>query len=680
MVGVKRRGIFPRELLLQSGIVLVPALFYLLATIRTVFLRPSSVFFHFHYIAIPFTLIACTLLRGVAEQSGWAMTQLAAPRTVRERVRATYLYTITACICSWAVCFAVTLLAWKFSGVILPLSMQDPNGELPLFYPLCFLLVLLFQIPVITLHLGRNSWTRSWGTLVVFGLVCILPTILLFLFSLVSSISDAYDVLQKRAFLQEVRNPLIALFVAGVLLIAVSWCISLLSEYKQLALRRPKWIKIVAVLCAVLCLGAGITGGWRTVHVARVRVAEERARIEAKKAERERGVYDSTSYTYAPHDKTAEEIEAFSELFAEESLLGKTRKDYEQRLTELKLVRTDDDPEETDGDGLRHVSHTYRMPESDASVYLTALVDTKYGTVTQFTAHFAQDLVLDALNYTDYRKILTDTAPGDREESFLRQQAVNGIYPEMINQRLNVFDSVEEHVYDFNVKLTSFLGVLNKDDLSADAAWLRLTVTVREGFVTEVTPMLTTSQSWETNYAKETEAALHAALTDFRSFAGKLESPVVGGSADGCRKMLTGLGYTTNNDLSWTAETEDRTVQFTVANDGKTVRTFQYGAPDTVKVVSRMSAAQADALRHCAPDGCDAAALHKALLKNELLPRAILEYADQTGTVQREYVCELLLTQDYDTTTQRSITFTYILRDGKLAETRMEFIPPLDTI
>ena len=283
------------------------------------------------------------------------------------------------------------------------------------------------------------------------------------------------------------------------------------------------------------------------------------------------------------------------------------------------------------------------------------------------------------MTYEAYRKILTDTKPGDRETAFLRQQATNGVYPEMIRQQISKFDGVEEHVYDYNVSITSFLGSINKDNVAGAAAWLRITVTVRDGFVTDVLPMLTTSDAWETNYAKEHAADLKAAQTDFRRLAAHLEAPVLGSSMKDCQKTLRDAGFTTQNDLDWKTETGELAVQISAA-DGQTVRTFQYGAPNAVRIDSHMSAAQAEALQHCAPAGSDAETLHEALLENELLPRVILEYADQSGTVYREYLCDLLLTQYYDTTTQRSVTFTFRLENGVLVSTSADFIPALDNV
>ena len=667
---MKRRGIFPIDLILPSTIVLFPALIYFFA-LKGI----SSGLSILHYILVPFGAAAFVVLRGTAEQSGWMTTQRAAPRTVRERVRAAYLYAILFCVGSWAVCFAATLAVWRLrTGDNLLRAGINAGVEVPLFFPLCILLFALVQISVIALHLGRNTWTRSRGGQALLGVFCLLPMALMIILVLTSLLSPEYDVLWRRSFLNEVRTPLLALFAAGALLIAASWCVSLLSEYQQLALRRPRWIRIAAILCAVLCLAAGIAGGCGTVRIARARVAQEKQLQQAEENRR------SESYLYTPRDATAMEIKDCTLLFAEESLLGKTRKEYDQRIAVLNLTQEDDYAEETyDGD-LRSINHSYRLPETGATVYLSAELDTGIGTITNFQAHFEQDLVLDALTYAGYQKIVTDTKPGDREVSFLRQQATNGMYPEMVVQRINKFDGVEEHVYDYNVKITSFLGVLNMDDIAYDAAWLRLTVTVRDGFVTEVLPMLTTSQSWENNYAKETAADRRAALSDFRRLAEKLEQPLVGGSPDVCKHLLTEFGFTTVNDVKWRMDTDDRTVQITAADGGKAVRTFQYGAPNAVKVAAHMDAAQAEALQHCVPAGSDAETLHRALLKNELLPRTILEFSDQSGAVQREYICDLLLTQDYDTTTQRTITFTYILRDGKLAETRMEFIPSLDIV
>ena len=677
---MKRQGIFPRELLISSAWVLAAAVPTFLMFALT-FNEYSSL----HYMALVFAVAVCVGVRGQAAQSGWAMTQLASPRTVRERVRAVYLHTIVIDLSAWALCFAVTLLKWKFgNGVeystLATLGFDDPSKLIPVFYPLCYLVLTLVLIAASALHLGENSWARSRVGQAVFSAVLSMPAALLITYLTLFALIRSGNALWNRDFLAKVWRSFLFLLCAGVLLIAASWCVSLLSEYRRLALRRPPWIKVAAILCAVLSLEAAIAGGYGTARMARAEIAQAEKLREERLSEEQTDKLDTADYTYTSTDDTAREILSLSVQFAEESFIGKTRKEFDRRIEELKLEQTDDDAERTYSDGQRHVNHVYRTPESGATVYLPTQIDEKLGTVTQFTAHFEHGLVADAMTYEEYRKILTDTKPGDRETAFLHQQAMNGIYPEMIRQQISKFDGVEEHVYDFNVSITSFLGTVNKDNVAEAAAWLRITVTARDGFVTDVLPMLTTSHAWETNFAKEHEAERHAAQTDFRRLAAQLEAPVIGGSLQDCQQMLQDVGFTTQNDLDWKTESGDPAVQISSAADRQTVRTFQYGAPNAVRIDSHMSAAQVEALQHCAPAGSDAEALHKALLKNELLPRAILEYADQSGTVYREYLCDLLLTQYYDTTTQRSVTFTFRLENGVLVSTSADFIPTPDNV
>lgn len=669
---MKLKGIYPWELLFR---VMIPFAFYIYFLFGCLFTPATWLRSAYPGIIIGLNSGMFVALRAQARQSGWEQMLRASPLTVRQRVRADYLWAAAFAFVPWVLCLGAWLLGWRLhldaledsiAGYIKYNFLPEGTQILPFAYPLAMALGALPAIALSALRIGPTSRSRVMET--VLALLIGLPFAAAgLLMSMLSIFSGSYAFIFTKTFLWEIRLPAALLAAAGLTAVALSWCVSLRTEYRRSGLRSPRRLLPLALLFAALCLACAVTGGQRLFHT----VAIYKAAAEDYQAEHKFDQYTSPYYT--PENIDEEAAKKLAKDMTTEVFLGKQRADYLAQLEALGLKQSDTGKNYNNEDETWTINHFYRVGEAAGDVRLKAEFNPETAELEELTVSYQQELTLDRLTFSGLQEIIENLRIGSTETELLTRAAFADLRPKMVRIYHGMIEPGETRMYLFNASIMSLADTVNKSNVSEAAGWLQIEATVVNGIVTDVMPLLNTSYEWTQAYQQEHLSALRKDCKAFEKLGRALAQPLIGTNSESLADVLRKNDFSKSSETKWTDPS--RTVTLSAA-DG-TLQAVQYEAPEAIKVADDVTQAQLQALLDCVPAGSDAAALHAALVRAELLPCRIVEHVADDGAVQRTYECKLIAVQNYNFSGQRIITLNFILRDGWLTESHASFLPAI---